>query len=155
MKKVLQKIVDFLKLCWGKFKGIGRWYKNLYKGQPWYQKIGVGFISTIVLILLYLVAVDVNFLYLFGDMPSYSNLKKPKLYEASELYSADGKLLGRYFNENRMPVTYEEISPNIVDALICTEDVRFYKHHGVDFQGIFAAAKDMAKGNARGASTIT
>ena len=155
MKKVLQKTVDFLKLCWGKFKGIGRWYRNLYKGQPWYQKIGVGFVSTIVLIVLYLVAVDVNFLYLFGDMPSYNNLKKPKLYEASELYSADGKLLGRYFNENRMPVTYEEISPNIVDALICTEDVRFYKHHGVDFQGIFAAAKDMAKGNARGASTIT
>ena len=79
----------------------------------------------------------------------------PKTLAASEVYSADGKLLHKFFNENRSPVKYEEISPCLVDALIATEDERFYKHRGVDVVGLFAAAKDAMQGHARGASTIT
>lgn len=79
----------------------------------------------------------------------------PKTAAASEIYSADGKLLGKFFSENRTPVAYESIAPNFFDALISTEDERFYSHHGVDFMGLGAAVKDAATGHARGASTIT
>lgn len=79
----------------------------------------------------------------------------PKTAAASEIYSADGKLLGKFFSENRTPVAYDSIAPNFFDALISTEDERFYSHHGVDFMGLGAAVKDAATGHARGASTIT
>ena len=79
----------------------------------------------------------------------------PETSEASELYSEDSVLIGKYFNENRTPVEYEEINPVFFKALIDTEDERFYSHHGIDFQGLFAAFKDILKGHARGASTLT
>ena len=79
----------------------------------------------------------------------------PETSQASELYSEDGQLIGKYFNENRTPVKYGEINPVFFHALIDTEDERFYHHHGIDFKGLFAAAKDMMRGHARGASTIT
>ena len=63
--------------------------------------------------------------------------------------------MGKYFNENRSPVPYDSISPAFFEALIATEDERFYQHHGVDYRGMFAAAKDAVHGHARGASTIT
>jgi penicillin-binding protein 1A len=131
-----------------------QWYRHLYKG-PWYKKVGVGVASFIVFVLIFLGAVDINFLWLFGRSPGFSDIKHPVNSEASEIYSADGVMIGKYFNENRTPVTYGEISPKIVHTLIDTEDVRFYHHFGIDFEGLFAAAKDMAHGNARGASTIT
>lgn len=83
------------------------------------------------------------------------SIMHPQNSEASLLYSEDGVLIGKYFNENRTPVTYDEINPVFFNALISTEDERFYSHHGIDFQGLFAAAKDMMHGRARGASTIT
>ena len=64
-------------------------------------------------------------------------------------------LIGKFFRENRSPVKYEEISPKLIKTLICTEDERFYNHFGIDIQGVFSAIKDMARGQARGASTIT
>ena len=79
----------------------------------------------------------------------------PKTAMASEIYSSDGKVIGKFFSENRMPVEYKDINPVFFKALISTEDERFYEHHGIDFQGMLAAAKDATRGNARGASTIT
>jgi penicillin-binding protein 1A len=64
-------------------------------------------------------------------------------------------VLGKYFRENRTPVTYDEISPKLIKTLVSTEDERFYQHFGIDFEGVFAAIKDMTKGKSRGASTIT
>ena len=74
---------------------------------------------------------------------------------SSEVYYADGKLIGRYSKENRTPVDFKSISPNLVNALISTEDVRFYKHNGVDFYSFFTSLLSTAKGEKRGASTIT
>lgn len=74
---------------------------------------------------------------------------------ASEVYYSDGKLIGRYYKENRSPVEYKSISSNLVNALIATEDVRFYKHSGVDFYGFLTSILSTAKGDRRGASTIT
>lgn len=132
-----------------------RGYKGQFKGRPWWRKLLAGSLSFILFFLLFLLAVDNNFLWLFGKSPSMKAIANPTVHEASMLYSADGKLLGKYFNENRSPVTYEEISPILITTLINTEDERFYHHRGIDFKGIFAAIKDMMGGHARGASTIT
>jgi penicillin-binding protein 1A len=83
------------------------------------------------------------------------DIKNPSMSVASEVYYSDGSLIGRYYKENRSPVDYKSISPNLVNALIATEDVRFYKHSGVDFYGFFTSILSTAKGDRRGASTIT
>lgn len=69
---------------------------------------------------------------LWGAIPDYRELRNIRNAEASELYSEDGELLGKYFIENRTNVNFGNISPNAVNALIATEDVRFYEHHGFD-----------------------
>ena len=74
---------------------------------------------------------------------------------ASELYTADGKLIGRYYKENRTPVEYAKIAPSVINALVATEDVRFFKHSGVDFLGVISSTISTARGDKRGASTIT
>jgi penicillin-binding protein 1A len=104
---------------------------------------------------LFIVAVQMNFLWLFGGMPSLDDLENPKSELASEIYSSDKVLLGKYFKENRSPVNYNEISPNVINALISTEDVRYYKHSGIDAKGFFAIFWYMMKGDQRGSSTIT
>jgi len=83
------------------------------------------------------------------------DIKNPNMSLASEVYYADGTLMGRYYKENRSPVEFKSISPNIINALIATEDVRFYSHHGVDFYGFFTSVLSTAKGDRRGGSTIT
>lgn len=132
-----------------------KWYVNTYRRGKWYKKIFIAGFTLFFAFLLYLLMVDINFLWLFGKSPSMHAIAHPKQAEASEIYSADGKVLGHYFRENRIPVQYEEISPMLIQTLICTEDERFYEHFGIDFPGLLSAAKDMARGNARGASTIT
>jgi len=74
---------------------------------------------------------------------------------ASELYTADGKLIGRYYKENRTPVNYDKISPQLINALVATEDVRFFKHSGVDVRSLISSTVSTATGDKRGASTIT
>ena len=122
---------------------------------PWWRLLCVWTLAFFIGIIVLLGLIDMNFLWLFGRSPGFSDIKDPVVSEASEVYSADGVLMGRYYNENRTPVTYGQISPLLVRTLIATEDERFYYHHGVDFRGLFSAGKDMMQGNARGASTIT
>ena len=131
-----------------KIGGIWRWYKSLYK-HPWYIKIIVGLVSFLLLFIIYLGMVDINFLWLFGKSPGYfSGIKDPQTSEASVIYSADGKEIGKYFNENRTPVKYNEVNPVFWKV--------FYKHKGIDPIGLFGAAKDaILHQDARGASTIT
>ena len=146
----------YLDRCWKAIKGFWPWYKSLYAGHKWYNKAGIAFLTFIFAFLLYLFMVDINFLWLFGRSPGMSSIMHPKTVQASELYSADGVLIGKYFSENRSPVTYEDINPVFWEALIDTEDERFYHHFGIDFQGVFAAFKDyVVHHDARGASTIT
>lgn len=136
------------------FKTLGKKITALYRGA-WYKKVAAWTVTFILSVILLLIAVDHNFLYLFGKSPGFKDIKSPVTNEASEIYSADSVLIGRFFSENRTPVTYQEISPIIIHTLVDTEDERFYRHNGIDFQGLFSAAKDIAGGKARGASTIT
>ncbi|NCC09257.1 MAG: penicillin-binding protein [Bacteroidia bacterium] len=138
-----------------KSKAFGAWYKHLYHDARWYKKTILSFATFVVVFMLYLVLVDINFLWLFGKSPGLSSIHNPNQPIASEIYSADGHLIGKYFRENRSPVKFEEISPKLIKTLVSTEDERFYQHFGIDIQGVFAAFKDIAKGDARGASTIT
>ncbi len=108
-----------------------------------------------VLIIYYVIALHVNFLWLFGYMPNASEVRDPQVAIASEVYTADSVLIGKFYNENRTPVPFSEISPNVIKALIATEDVRFYKHHGMDLFALAGGVYSTAKGDDRGASTIT
>lgn len=146
--------------AWRKMKAFWPWYRSLYVGKAWYTKTLVAFVSFIVFFFLYLGAVDINFLWLFGKSPGYfSGILDPPSNQASEIYSADGKLIGKFFNENRTPVKYSEINPSFFKALIDTEDERFYQRPrgmAVDVLGLFAAGKDaLLRHDGRGASTIT
>ena len=126
------------------------------KGRPWYIKTAYAFLAMILLFACYLLAVDNNFLWLFGKSPSMETVKNTRPAQASEIYSADSILIGKFFSENRTPVQYEEVNEVFWQALIDTEDERFYHHHGIDFQAFFAALKDyLIHHDARGASTIT
>ena len=149
-------VLPYLHKVGMKIKSIYKAYIALYKRSKWYNKIaiiaGTGVASLIVLLFL----IDINFLFLFGKSPSMFNIKDPMQSIASEIYSSDGKLIGKYYSENRSPVEYDEISPILINTLVCTEDERFYEHFGIDFKGLFSAAKDyVVHGDARGASTIT
>ena len=142
--------------CRRKLAAVWHWYTRLYKGRPWYIKILSAIVSLIVAFFLYLGAVDINFLWLFGKSPSMSTIKNKRPAEASIIYSADGKQIGKFFSENRTPVTYEEVNPVFWQALISTEDEHFYNHHGIDYTAFVAVAKDyILHRDARGASTIT
>src|SRR3954470_10483571 len=88
------------------------------------------------LFVLYVFLVSINFQNMFGEMPSLENLENPKSEEASELYTEDNVLLGKYFRENRTAIEFEQISPNLVNALVATEDSRLEDHSGIDLRGL-------------------
>lgn len=90
-----------------------------------------------------------------GFMPTFEELENPKSNLASQVYSADGVLLGNYFIENRSNIHYFDLPENLINALMATEDIRFRKHAGVDMKGTIAGAVSTIRGRQRGASTIT
>ena len=93
-----------------------------------------------------------------GFMPSFEELENPKNILATEIYFEDGKILDKYFvSENRTYVGYESLPPHLIDALIATEDVRFYNHSGVDLRGLFRVVKGIMTGDSSsgGGSTIS
>lgn len=117
----------------------------------------ISFIAGVFGFILFVWMVSVNFLGLFGSLPDFKALENPDSQLASELYSSDGALLGTYFRENRTPATYEELSPNLVNALIATEDVRFEDHSGIDMKAMARVlVKSLLLGqNAGGGSTLS
>ena len=117
----------------------------------------IAFIGGVIFFILFVWMVSVNFLGLFGSLPDFKALENPESELASELYSADGFLLGTYARENRSPVKYEELSPNLVQALIATEDVRFEEHSGIDMTAMIRVfVKSILLGqDAGGGSTLS
>ncbi len=91
----------------------------------------------------------------FGELPSFRDLENPKSNLASDIYSEDKVQLGNYFVQNRSNVRYQDISPNVINALIATEDVRFQDHSGIDFKRTFTIIFYNLIGKKQGASTIT
>ena len=88
-----------------------------------------------------------------GALPTFEELENPQTNLATEVISIDGKTIGKYAKENRTPIKYEELPQNLVNALVATEDERFYSHSGIDFRGTARAVIKLGSGG--GASTIT
>ncbi|UOF94211.1 MAG: penicillin-binding protein [Bacteroides sp.] len=91
----------------------------------------------------------------FGDIPSIEDLENPKYNLASEIWSEDGYLLGTFYKENRSCVQYDDISINAINALIATEDKRFYDHYGIDFKRMMSSILLTLYGYKQGGSTIS
>jgi penicillin-binding protein 1A len=89
----------------------------------------------------------------FGKMPDFEELENPETNLATEIFSSDGETLGKYYSENRTPIKYDDLPDHLVEALVATEDERFYKHAGIDAKGTIRAAVYL--GTRGGASTIT
>ncbi|EGV42992.1 penicillin-binding protein [Bizionia argentinensis JUB59] len=120
------------------FQGYVRWFWKLFLG---------GILAVVMLFLLASWGV-------FGELPDYTVLENPKTNLATEIISSDGKTLGKfYFNDNRTPVSFDELPKNLVDALVATEDARFYEHSGIDARGTLRALVYL--GGKGGASTIS
>ncbi len=90
---------------------------------------------------------------IFGSLPDETSLENPEKDLATQIISEDGKVIGKFFKENRTPVQYEDLPDHLVNALIATEDVRFYEHSGIDAKGTARAV--LFLGQRGGASTIT
>lgn len=91
-----------------------------------------------------------------GVMPTFEELENPVISQASVIYSEDGEELGSYFIENRKDIEFRDLSPNLVNALIATEDVRYYEHSGIDFKALARVTIGLLSGNYKGGgSTIT
>lgn len=121
-----------------------------YRKWLWYLAISP---LLIIFFLIFLISLG-----LFGDMPNIQDIENPRSNLASEIISSDGKLLGTYFVENRSQVEFKQLSPHLVQALVATEDERFYNHSGIDFQALsrvlFKTVLLFQK-NSGGGSTIT
>ncbi len=120
----------------------------------------VSFVSILLLLILYVFSVRINLFNLFGGMPSYRSLENPedKNDLSSRLFTVDGKLLGKYFRYNRTQVTYEDLSPELIKTLLCTEDVRFYDHAGIDPRSVLRVGVYtilLGQRSAGGGSTIS
>lgn len=89
----------------------------------------------------------------FGSLPDETSLENPEKDLATQIISSDGKVIGKFFKENRTPVQYEDLPEHLVNALIATEDIRFYEHSGIDARGTLRALAFL--GSRGGASTIT
>jgi penicillin-binding protein 1A len=111
------------------------------------------FLGTTVASILFIVAVNYNFLWLFGGMPSLYELENPKSQLASLMISEDGQEIGKYFRENRNPLEFEQLPENIVNTLVSTEDARFTSHSGIDIRSMFRVVFSL--GTAGGGSTIS
>lgn len=120
------------------------------------KAVWILFISVITLPPLYVYTVSIDLLGLFGGMPGYAAVENPENDLSSELISADGISLGRYFRYNRSQVTYQQLNPDLVNTLLLSEDHRFYGHAGMDFWAYPRVLWGLITfNNAGGGSTIT
>jgi len=118
--------------------------------MKFYPKLWLSFFGAILLAFLFFFGVSLG---LLGDMPEIEDLENPKNALSSEIIGSDGVVIGKFFLENRTNVSFDEISPYAINALIATEDIRFYEHSGIDFRGTVRAFASL--GSDGGASTIT
>ncbi|MGF1636171.1 MAG: penicillin-binding protein 1A [Cyclobacteriaceae bacterium] len=137
---------------------------KISKQTPILRKIMLGmWITFLVLAVgfpIYLLSVKVNLFGFYGDLPSYKALENPesKNHLSSQLISADGALLGKYYRLNRTQASFDDLSPELVKALLCTEDIRFYEHAGIDLRGMLRVATYsilLGRESSGGGSTIT
>ena len=121
--------------------------------SKWIKPFWIIYFSGILILAILFTFISMGWL---GFMPSLAELENPETNQATEVYSCDGVMLGKYYFENRSNCKFEEISPSLVNALIATEDARFYKHSGIDLRALFRVGFGiLTHNNKGGGSTIT
>ena len=121
--------------------------------SKWIKPFWILYVSCILILVILFTFISMGWL---GFMPSLAELENPETNQATEVYSSDGVLLGKYYFENRSSCKFEDISPSLVNALIATEDARFYKHSGIDLRALFRVGFGLITSNHKGGgSTIT
>src|SRR6188768_68241 len=128
--------------------------------KPWFKKVTKGiwilFFCVVFGLPIYIYSVSVNLFGLFGGMPNLAAIENPENDLSSEIISADGVSMGRYFTFNRSQVTYSQLSPQLVNTLLYSEDHRFNDHSGMDFWAYIRVMWGIVTFNpAGGGSTIT
>lgn len=119
----------------------------------WIKWLWSFYLGTIGVILIIFILISLGWL---GFMPSFEELENPKTNLATEIYTEDGSILGKYFVENRTNVPFQDLSPNLINALLATEDARFYKHSGIDPRAILRVTVGVLTfSNKGGGSTLT
>lgn len=119
---VLEKIQPFLKYIWTKFEDLHEYFRTHRKARVWVAIVGPPLLVAMILSMV-----------IWNETPGGKELRNIRNQVASEVYSADSVLLGRFYIQDRTEVTFDDISPEVINALIATEDVRFYEHEGIDF----------------------
>ncbi|MBL7777537.1 MAG: transglycosylase domain-containing protein [Chitinophagales bacterium] len=119
-----------------------------------FRRVQIVLWSIVLLVVLFFMGINYG---LLGDMPDLEKIQNPRSSISTGVWSADGEVLGTYFTENRIEVSYDELSPYLVKALIATEDKRFYNHSGIDLKGLFRAVvyTGMLGKEGGGGSTLT
>lgn len=129
--------------------------KNL-KSKPWFNyifKLWLLFFAGLAAVLLFFYGITNEW---FGKMPTFEELENPETNQASQIYAADGAVLGSYYIENRSNVRFRDLSPNLVNALLAIEDIRFAEHSGIDERALLRVAWGVLTGNSKGGgSTLT
>lgn len=121
--------------------------------SKWIKRFWIFYISGFLFVVLLFTMISLGFL---GFMPSFNDLENPQTNLATEVYSADGELLGKYYLENRSPCKFEELDSSLIHALIATEDARFFKHSGVDGRALVRVFFGVVTGiHQGGGSTIS
>ncbi len=157
-QRLPQPAKDFIikvQFIWKRLWSISFFNRTTFNCYSPLKKVGSLCYTFILCLFLFWASIEVTFLWLYGYMPSIEDVRKPPIPLVSEVYSADGVLMGTYYVEKRKPVDFEEIDSNTINALIATEDIRFYEHSGLDIYGMGAAVASTIGGNTRGGSTIT
>lgn len=131
--------------------------EHIEKKKPSFMKwiliLWSSFIGVLLIILLLFTLISQGKL---GVMPTFEELENPFISQSSVIYSEDGEELGFYFIENRKDVNFRELPPNLVKALLATEDIRFYEHSGIDFKALGRVVIGVLTGNYKGGgSTLT
>ncbi len=132
---------------------VGRYIDREAAYYPYLRTAWKVFTYGLLALALYIFGLETNFLWLTGEMPSIEELKKPKLAQSSEIFTLDGKPIGKFYTENRTPIKFENIPKPLINALIATEDARFYKHIGIDIRALGRAMASFGRDG--GGSTIT
>ncbi|HNF81944.1 MAG TPA: transglycosylase domain-containing protein, partial [Cyclobacteriaceae bacterium] len=128
--------------------------------KPWFRKIvrivWILFFCWLFGVPIYIYTVSIDLFGMYGGLPDLKAIENPENDFSSEVISADGVSLGRYFVFNRAQVRYEDLSPALVKTLVISEDHRFYEHSGMDFWAYLRVAKGLLMLNPEGGgSTLT
>jgi penicillin-binding protein 1A len=119
-----------------------------------FRRVQIALWSFVLFVVLFFIGVNYG---LLGEMPDLDAIQNPHNEFSTTIYSSDYEVLGSYYTENRVEISYDELSPYLVQALVSTEDKRFYDHSGIDLKGLFRAVvlTGLLRRDAGGGSTLT